>query len=104
MTRCTDEFINVEALVMNGIEQEALNEVYKTIAEEAGLEAAHAIYRLYRGTQINFPKQFLSSEYIKSRIIYEYNQENVSIDRLAVKYNYTQRTVKRILQTNKNDN
>jgi len=94
-----NELSELEATVMDSVKQEALNDVYKEIASELGIDAAHAIYRLYRGTQINFPKQFLSPDYIKGRIVYEYTYENVSVERLAVKYNYTQRTVKRILQS-----
>ena len=91
-----NELSELEVTVMDSVKQEALNDVYKEIASELGIDAAHAIYR---GTQINFPKQFLSPDYIKGRIVYEYTYENVSVERLAVKYNYTQRTVKRILQS-----
>lgn len=94
-----NELSELEAVVMDSLKQESLNDVYKEISSELGINAAYTIYRLYKGTQINFPKQFLSPEYIKGRIIYEYTHENVSVERLAVKYNYTQRTIKRILQS-----
>ena len=36
---------------------DGLNDVYRDIADEIGVENALAIYRLFRGTQISFPSR-----------------------------------------------
>ena len=76
-----------------------LNDVYREIADEIGIENAVAIYRLFRGTQVSFPSRLLSKEHIHNAIINEYNGDNVL--QLAQKYNYSERSIWRILKTNK---
>lgn len=78
---------------------DGLNEVYRDIANEIGVENALAIYRLFRGTQISFPSRLFSKEYTHKAIINEYNGNN--IPQLAQKYNYSERSVWRILKTMK---
>ena len=46
-----------------------LNDVYKDIADEIGLENTLAIYKLFHGTQISFPNRLFSKEYIHKEII-----------------------------------
>ena len=76
-----------------------LNEVYRDIADEIGIENAVAIYRLFHGTQVSFPNRLFSKEYIHNAIIDEFDGTNVS--QLAQKYNYSERSVWRILKTSK---
>lgn len=76
-----------------------LNDVYREIADEIGIENAVAIYRLFRGTQVSFPSRLLSKEHIHNAIINEYNGDNVL--QLAQKYNYSERSIWRILKNNK---
>lgn len=76
-----------------------LNEVYREIADEIGIEKTVAIYNLFHGTQICFPNRLFSKEYIHNAIIKEYNGKNVS--QLAQKYNYSERSIWRILKSNK---
>lgn len=73
-----------------------LNDVYKTIADEIGIENAVAIYRLFHGSQISFPSRLFSKEYTHKAIIGEYNGKN--IHQLAQKYNYSERSVWRIVK------
>lgn len=73
-----------------------LNEVYRDIADEIGIENAVAIYRLFHGTRISFPSRLFSKEYIHNAIISEYNGKNVL--QLAQKYNYSQRSIWRIVK------
>lgn len=75
---------------------DCLNEVYKDIADEMGVENALIIYRLFRGTQISFPNRLFSKDYIHKAIISEYNGKNTS--QLAQKYNYSERSVQRIIK------
>lgn len=74
-----------------------LNDVYREIADEIGIENAVAIYRLFGGTQIMFPSRLFSKEYIHKAIVNEYNGKNIL--QLAQKYNYSQRSIWRILKT-----
>ena len=76
-----------------------LNEVYRDIADEIGIENTLAIYKMFRGTQISFPNRLFSKEYTHNAIINEYDGNNVS--QLAQKYNYSERSVWRILKTKK---
>ncbi len=76
-----------------------LNEVYRDIAEEIGIENTVAIYRLFRGTQVSFPNRLFSKAHIHEAIVKEYNGEN--IPQLAQKYNYSERSIWRILKDKK---
>lgn len=93
----TDEKIiekwDVNAL---GNDLDGLNDVYREIADEIGIENAVAIYNMFHGTQISFPSRLFSKEYIHRAIVREYNGKNVI--QLAQKYNYSERTVWRILK------
>ncbi len=80
-------------------EIEGLNEVYKEIADEIGVENALVIYRMFRGSQVSFPSRLFSKEYIHKAIITEYDGTNVS--QLAQKYNYSERSIWRILKETK---
>lgn len=75
---------------------DGLNDVYRDIADEIGVENTLAIYKLFHGTQISFPNRLFSKEYIHNAIISEYNGSNVP--QLAQKYNYSERSVWRILK------
>lgn len=76
-----------------------LNDVYRDIADEIGVENTLAIYKMFRGTQVSFPNRLFSKEYIHDAIISEYNGNNAA--QLAQKYNYSERSVWRILKTKK---
>ena len=76
-----------------------LNDVYRDIADEIGIENTLAIYKLFHGTQISFPNRLFSKEYTHKAIISEYNGNNVP--QLAQKYNYSERSIWRILKTTK---
>lgn len=76
-----------------------LNDVYRDIADEIGVENTLAIYKMFRGTQISFPNRLFSKEHIHDAIISEYNGSNVA--QLAHKYNYSERSIWRILKTKK---
>ena len=81
---------------------DGLNDVYRDIADEIGVENALAIDRLFRGTQISFPSRLFSKEYTHKAIISEYDGNN--IPQLAQKYNYSERSVWRILAIIKTSN
>lgn len=76
-----------------------LNDVYREIADEIGIENTMVIFNLFHGTQISFPNKFFSREYIYQAIRKEYNGKNVL--QLAQKYNYSERTIWRIIKASK---
>ena len=73
-----------------------LNDVYREIADEIGIEKTIAIFNLFHGTQISFPNRLFSKEYTHRAILKEYNGKNVL--QLAQKYNYSERSIWRILR------
>ena len=74
-----------------------LNDVYREIADEIGIENTVVIYNLFHGTQISFPNRLFSKEHTHKAIIKEYDGNNVS--QLAQKYNYSERSIWRILKS-----
>ena len=75
---------------------EALNTVYSELSELVGYENMQKIYNEYRGQQITFPVALYSREYIHEAIRKEYTGQNVN--ELAAKYNYNERSIRRIVQ------
>ncbi len=76
-----------------------LNDVYREIADEIGIEKTIAIFNLFHGTQISFPNRLFSKEYTHRAILKEYNGKNVP--QLAQKYNYSERSIWRIIKAGK---
>ncbi len=76
-----------------------LNDIYREIAGEIGIEKTIAVFELFHGTQISFPNRLFSREYIYKAIQKEYNGKNAL--QLAKKYNYSERTIWRIVKASK---
>lgn len=74
-----------------------LNDIYRDIADEIGLENTLSIFNLFHGTQVSFPNRLFSKEYTHRAITSEYNGNN--IPQLAQKYNYSERSIWRIIKT-----
>lgn len=74
-----------------------LNDVYRDIADEIGIENALVIYKMFHGTQVSFPNRLFSKDYTHKAIINEYDGDNVP--QLAQKYNYSERSIWRILKS-----
>ena len=85
-----------EVLRMAEQDSELLNTVYKEISEKLGMDAAMEIYQMFKGQQINFPVRFFNPSQIQQIIIREYDGTNVRT--LAVKYNYSEKTIRRIIK------
>lgn len=79
-------------------EDNYINNVYAKIANLIGVENAKILFNEYRGQQITFPVEFYKKEYIYSAIVAEYNGKNTK--ELAKKYNYSEHTIRRILNKN----
>lgn len=78
------------------VENEFLNGIYNDLANLIGMEATKTIFDEYRGQQITFPVEFYSKKFIHNQIVKEYNGFNVK--QLATKYEYSERTIRRILK------
>lgn len=85
-----------EVVQMAQNDPQLLNSVYKEIGEKMGMEIAMEIYELFRGQQVTFPMRFFSAEYIRKMILQEYDGSNVK--KLAFKYGYSEKTVRRIIR------
>ncbi len=70
---------------------------YAEIAAILGVDAALKLHNRYRGTQVSFPVELLSREYIFEKIINEYNGNNVR--ELATQYGYTEKWVRKIIKS-----
>lgn len=75
---------------------ELLNIVYREISENLGMDTAMSIYQMFKGQQISFPVRFFNPEKIKQIIVQEYDGTNIRM--LAIKYNYSEKSVRRIIK------
>lgn len=75
---------------------ELLNAVYKEISEKLGMDTTMSIYQMFKGQQISFPVRFFNPEKIQRIIVQEYDGTNIRT--LAIKYNYSEKTVRRIIK------
>ena len=80
---------------------ELLNEVYKEISERLGMNVAMTIHEMFKGQQISFPSRLFDPTLMHQAIIQEYDGTNVR--QLAIKYNYSEKTVRRIIKDGTKD-
>lgn len=85
-----------EVMKMVGSNPELLNSIYKEISEHLGMETTLEIYGMFKGQQISFPVRFFSPAVIRKKIVEEYDGTNIRA--LAVKYDYSEKTVRRIIK------
>lgn len=88
--------LSQEVMRMAENDPELLNAVYKEISEKMGMDAAMEIYRLFKGQQISFPMRFFNPDRIQKIIVQEYDGSNIKT--LAIKYGYSEKTVRRIIR------
>ena len=86
----------LEVLQMGCRDPELLNAVYREISEKIGMETALDIYQLFKGQQVTFPMRFFDGDYVRDRIIQEYDGTNIK--KLALQYDYSEKTIRRILR------
>jgi Mor family transcriptional regulator len=77
---------------------ELLNSIYKEICEKLGMDMAMDIYQLFKGQQVTFPMRLMNAESIRKFILQEYDGTNLK--KLAVKYGYSEKTIRRIIREN----
>ena len=90
-----------EVMLMAEQDSELLNAVYKEISEKLGMDTAMEIYQMFKGQQINFPVRFFNPTRIQQIIVKEYDGTNIRT--LAVKYNYSEKTIRRIIKDSLKD-
>lgn len=78
-----------------------LNGVYRELAEILGIESAMKIYSVYRGQQITFPVNFLTTEFIVQRVVSEYDGNNIK--KLATKYGYSEKWIRKMIKEHKSE-
>ena len=88
--------LSKEVMRMAVNDPELLNAVYKEISEKLGMDTAMSIYQMFKGQQISFPVRFFNPEKIQQIIVQEYDGTNIRT--LAIKYNYSEKTVRRIIK------
>lgn len=90
-----------EVIRMAEKDSELLNAVYKEISEKLGMDTAMEIYQMFKGQQINFPVRFFNPTRIQQIIVKEYDGTNIRT--LAIKYNYSEKTIRRIIKDSLED-
>lgn len=75
-----------------------LNGIYETISELIGFDNTSKIYKHFAGSQVNFPTRLFSKEFVLQEAIKSYDGTSASINKIAVKYNYSERTVRKLLK------
>ena len=95
-------FLDMRGIRMNinkdKLKASQLNGAYAEIAAILGVDAALKLHNRYRGTQISFPVELLSREYIFEQINNEYDGTNVR--ELATKHGYTEKWIRKIVKDN----
>ena len=77
-------------------EIDALNDVYREIADLLGYDNALAIHAHFKGQQITFPVKLFKSEYVQELLKQQYNGKNAK--KLAKTYGYSERWVKELIK------
>ena len=77
-----------------------LNGVYETMNEIIGIENVIKLYEHFKGCQINFPTKLFSKEFVLQEAIKTYDGTSASINRIATKYSYSERTIRKLLRNN----
>lgn len=88
--------LSKEVMLMAENDSDLLNAVYREISEKLGMDTAMEIYQMFKGQQISFPVRFFNPARIQQIIVKEYDGTNIRT--LSIKYNYSEKTVRRIIK------
>jgi len=88
---------DIEVVKMAKNDNELLNHVYREISEALGTDTAMEMYRMFKGQQVTFPVRFFNPQCIRQKIIEEYNGTNIGF--LAKKYDYSEKSIRRIIKS-----
>ena len=101
LEKCRLLKLSQEVMQMAERDSDLLNAVYREISEKLGMDTAMEIYQMFKGQQINFPVRFFNPARIQQIIVKEYDGNNIRT--LAIKYNYSEKTVRRIIKDSLED-
>lgn len=95
--------LNLSPEVMQMVQREPqlLNAVYREISDRLGMDTAMDIYQLFKGQQVSFPMRFFNSDCIRKIIVQEYDGTNAK--KMAMKYDYSEKTIRRIIRESVED-
>jgi len=82
-------------------ESELYNTVYREISEIVGLDATLKIYLRFKGQQITFPVRLYNPQLIQQNVIKEFDGTNIRA--LAKKYDYSEKTIRRMIRDSVED-
>lgn len=82
------------------VKGEWLSGIYNELADLLGMEAAMKIHAAYRGQQVTFPVELYNRNFIRQRIVSEYDGGKNNIKQLATKYGYSEKWIRKILKEN----
>ena len=82
-------------------ETELYNNIYKELSELIGLDATLKIYLRFKGQQVSFPVRLYNPQLIQQNVIKEYDSTNIA--ELARKYDYSEKTIRRMIRESIND-
>ena len=88
----------------NTKQNDRLNGVYATMNDIIGYENVEKLYIHFKGTQVNFPTKLFSKEYVVEEAKRNYDGTNAYINRIAVKYSYSERTIRKLLKSGCSNN
>ncbi|KRN28818.1 hypothetical protein IV38_GL001024 [Lactobacillus selangorensis] len=71
--------------------------IYREFAQVVGPENTLKIAEQFGGMQVTFPKRLLTKQ-AENRLLWRDYQNGATIEKLAHQYDYSERTVRRILQ------
>lgn len=77
-----------------------LNGVYETMSEIIGFDNVVKLYENFKGSQINFPTRLFSKEFVLKEALKSYDGTSESINLIATKYSYSERTIRKLLKNN----
>lgn len=75
-----------------------LNGVYETMSEIIGFDNVVKLYESFKGSQINFPTRLFSKEFVLQEALKSYDGTSKSINLIATKYSYSERTIRKLLK------
>lgn len=80
-----------------------LNGVYETMSEIIGFDNVVKLYENFKGSQINFPTRLFSKEFVLQEALKSYDGTSESINLIATKYSYSERTIRKLLKSHINN-
>lgn len=75
-----------------------LNGVYETMSAIIGFDNVLKLYDNFHGNQVNFPTRLFSKEFVLREALRLYDGTSESINVIATKYSYSERTIRKLLK------